>query len=110
LGAAHARGIVHRDVKPENVLHDEAGRPLVADLGLGKHVGAAGAASIALSRTSAILGTASYMAPEQLEEARSVGPAADVFALGAVPQECLPGGPVFAGAAVHEVPAAIPAG
>ncbi|MGE0708666.1 MAG: protein kinase [Planctomycetota bacterium] len=92
LGRAHARGIVHRDLKPANVLFDAAGAPHIADLGLAKHFGTASAlAEAALSRTGEARGTPGYMAPEQLEDAKNVGPAADVFALGAILYECLSG-------------------
>ncbi len=106
LGAAHAKGIVHRDVKPENVLFDAGGRPLIADLGLAKHFDSAtpGASqSVALSRTGEFRGTAGYMPPEQMLDAKSVGPGGDVFALGAVLYECLVGEPAFFGETVIEV-------
>ena len=105
LGRAHERGIVHRDVKPENVLFAGPGtaRPLVADLGLAKHFGPGASESVSLSRTGEIRGTVCYMAPEQLEDAKSVGPPADVFALGAVLYECLAGRPAFAGESALEV-------
>jgi WD40 repeat protein/serine/threonine protein kinase len=106
MGRAHARGIVHRDLKPENVLFDREGRPHVADLGLAKHFleGAPGAAaSVSLSRTGEFRGTAGYMAPEQMNDAKSVGPQADVFALGAILYECLSGRPPFEGESVIEL-------
>ncbi len=98
LGRAHSLGIVHRDVKPENILFTAEGRPLVADLGLAKHYtedvpGAS--ASVELSRVGETRGTAGYMAPEQIGGARDVGPPADIFALGAVIYECLTGDPPF---------------
>ncbi len=99
LGRAHARGIVHRDLKPENILFTADDRPLVADLGLAKHFTkeAAGAAqSISLSRGGELRGTAGYMAPEQMKDAKNVGPAADIFAVGAILYECLTGQPAFA--------------
>src|SRR5581483_12298266 len=98
LGRAAAMGVVHRDLKPENVLFDAAGRSLIADLGLAKHFeeGAPGASqSVSLSRDGTILGTAGYMAPEQLVDAKSVGPEADVFSLGAVLYACLAGVPAY---------------
>jgi serine/threonine-protein kinase len=106
LGAAHALGIVHRDVKPENVLYSARGEPLLADLGLAKHFddSAPGASrSASLSKTGQLLGTANYMAPEQAVDAKSAGPPADVFALGAVLYECLAGTPAFSGENVLEV-------
>ncbi len=106
LGAAHARGIVHRDVKPENVLYTRDGKPLLADLGLAKHFdrGAAGGSqSVSLSRAGGFRGTAGYVAPEQIEDARRVGPACDVYSLGAVLYECLTGRPVHEGDSVVEL-------
>ena len=100
LGRAHERGIIHRDVKPENILFTESGRPLVADLGLAKHFDpqARGASqSVKLTTAGVFKGTAGYAPPEQLEDAARVGPPADVFALGAVLYECLAGRPVFCG-------------
>ena len=113
LGAAHARGIVHRDVKPENLLFAGQGRVLVADLGLAKHFdrGVEGA-SLSMSQTvhGTVKGTAGYMAPEQLEDASRAGPAADVFALGAVLYECLAGRPAFEGPNVVELLARVGSG
>ncbi|HZU95260.1 MAG TPA: protein kinase [Planctomycetota bacterium] len=94
LGRAHERGIVHRDVKPGNVLFDAEGNPFVADLGFAKHFtrdvpGASQSATV--SATGTIAGTAGYMAPEQLQGASRIGPEADVFALGVILYECLEG-------------------
>jgi len=98
---AHALGIVHRDLKPENVMLDGRGRPLVADLGLARHFVSAG--SVAISKSSELLGTAGYMSPEQMRDPRTVGPQADVFALGAILYECLAGRMAFAGGTVLEM-------
>jgi serine/threonine-protein kinase len=106
LGAAHSLGIVHRDVKPENILFTQEGRALLADLGLAKHFDRlAPGASRSVSQTAAgdLRGTAGYLAPEQLEDASKAGPPADVFALGAVLYECLAGRPAFPGATVLEM-------
>jgi len=115
---AHAHGIVHRDLKPENVLlsfgrerpaHAAgdalAGRsrlneavPKVADFGLAKRLDDASGKTA----TGALLGTPSYMAPEQARGKKDVGPAADVYALGAILYECLTGRPPFQGATPME--------
>ncbi len=103
LGEAHARGIVHRDVKPENILFTEKGRPLIADLGLAKHftrLVPGASQSLALTTQGAFKGTPGYSAPEQLGDTGGVGPPADVFALGAVLYECLAGRPAFPGETV----------
>ena len=105
LGRAHARGIVHRDLKPENVLFTAEGVPLVADLGIAKHVdsGEGTATTPGLSRSGELRGTIGYMAPEQATSSKTVGPASDVFALGAILYECLAGAPAFPGTNPLEV-------
>jgi len=90
--AAHDRGVVHRDLKPANVLFTADCEPKVADFGLAK-VGDTG-----LTASGAVMGTPAYMAPEQARgDMRHVGPATDVWALGAVLYECLTGRPPFHG-------------
>ena len=113
LGKAHALGIVHRDLKPENILFTASGKALVADLGLAKHFdrsGPGGHHSLSLTAQGVTKGTAGYMAPEQLEDAKNVGPPADVFALGAVLYECLGGRPAFPGDSAVEVLAKVSSG
>jgi len=100
LAALHARGIVHRDLKPANVLlaGGDTKRCKLVDLGLARSQG-----DVALTLAGAVLGTPRYMAPEQARGEQSVGPRADVFALGAVLYECLAGRHAFAGTGVLEV-------
>ncbi|MFO0619078.1 MAG: serine/threonine-protein kinase [Polyangiaceae bacterium] len=95
LAALHARGIVHRDVKPSNVALD-GGDPSAAtllDLGIARPL----FATEALTGTNLALGTIGYMAPEQARGERDVDARADVFALGALLYECLAGEPAFGG-------------
>jgi serine/threonine-protein kinase len=97
LDALHERGIVHRDVKPENVLLDGDGNAALTDFGLAK-----GDAYTVLTRPGEVMGTLDYIAPELIEGA-AAAPAADVYALGCVAYECLTGAPPFAGKNVFEV-------
>ncbi|MEV0146362.1 MULTISPECIES: serine/threonine-protein kinase [unclassified Nonomuraea] len=85
LGAAHAQGIVHRDVKPANLMIRPDGRVALTDFGIAHSVSAG-----QLTATGAMLGSAAYCAPE-LATASGVTPAADVYALGVVAYECLTG-------------------
>jgi WD40 repeat protein len=104
MAYAHAKGVIHRDLKPSNVLLSgppEAAlgqcEPKISDFGLAKLVTGIG---VSVTRTSDILGTPSYMSPEQAGEGKKIGPAADTYALGAILYECLTGRPPFLGETV----------
>ena len=92
--AAHERGVIHRDLTPSNVLLTPEGEPKIVDFGLAKLT----IGGMERTRSGDILGTPSYMAPEQaIGQSKGVGPAADVYALGAILYEMLTGRPPFKG-------------
>ena len=99
IAEAHRLGLVHRDLKPANVLLAADGTPKITDFGLVKWL----AADSRVTATDSIMGSPSYMAPEQAEgHTDRVGPAADVYALGAILYELLTGRPPFRAATVLE--------
>jgi serine/threonine-protein kinase len=94
LTALHRRGLIHRDVKPSNVLLED-GRALLSDFGLAK-----GAALTVLTKPGQLVGTPQYLAPELLEGGEA-SPASDIYAFGCVVFECLTGRPPFTGTALE---------
>jgi serine/threonine protein kinase/Tol biopolymer transport system component len=114
LGAAHARGIIHRDIKPTNVLVNEEGDVKVVDFGLVKQLGdgqtpeSTPDANTLMTRTASnmIVGTPLYLSPEQAMGAE-VDARSDLFAIGALLYECLAGRPAFSGGSVLEIGAQI---
>jgi eukaryotic-like serine/threonine-protein kinase len=98
IQAAHEKGILHRDLKPANVLLTKDGVPKITDFGLARKIDEAG-----LTASGAILGTPSYMAPEQAGgKTKEICPATDVYGLGAILYECLTGKAPFKAATLVE--------
>jgi eukaryotic-like serine/threonine-protein kinase len=97
MAYAHERGILHRDLKPANVLMTKNGTPKIADFGLAKQI--AETSDSSSTRTGTIMGTPSYMAPEQARgDTQAIGSAADQYSIGAILYEMLTGRPPFVSA------------
>ncbi len=99
MSVAHAAGIIHRDLKPSNILLTLDGKPKITDFGLAKQL----EGDSQQTRTGAIMGTPSYMAPEQAwGQTHEIGPLSDQYSLGAILYEMLVGRPPFQGATTLE--------
>src|SRR5262249_50614686 len=90
MHAAHARGVVHRDLKPAHIMLTQSGDPLVMDFGLARRF--AGPDEVRLTHTGALVGTPAYMPPEQVNgTVHGLGPACDIYSLGVLLYEVLTG-------------------
>ena len=98
LDYAHRQHVIHRDVKPENILLTNDDHALVADFGIARAVAGGGESAEQLTATGTIIGTPAYMSPEQAAGARSLDARSDIYSLGCVLYEMLAGEPPFAGA------------
>jgi len=104
MAYAHDKGVIHRDLKPSNILLAGGSHaplmdctPKISDFGLARILRTESQGAEPLTRSTDLLGTPSYMAPEQAEGRRDLGPAVDVYSLGAILYECLTGRPPFLG-------------
>jgi serine/threonine-protein kinase len=102
VAAAHSKGVIHRDLKPDNVfLVEQPVRAVkVLDFGVSKF---REQGQVSITRTGVVMGTPAYMSPEQARGAKDVGPASDLYAVGTVLYEALAGAPVFRGDSYNEV-------
>ncbi|HTI62670.1 MAG TPA: protein kinase [Gemmatimonadaceae bacterium] len=102
LQAAHDEGVIHRDVKPENILLTRSGHALLADFGIARAAGGADAAET-MTQAGLTLGTVAYMSPEQALGERELDARSDIYALGCVLFEMLTGAPPFTGPSAMSV-------
>jgi serine/threonine-protein kinase len=96
LDTLHREGLVHRDVKPANIMIDGSGISYLTDFGLAR-----GLAATVLTKPGRVVGTVDYLAPEVIR-GEQAGPAADIYALGCVTYECIAGRPPFGGTSIGE--------
>jgi serine/threonine protein kinase len=96
LDTLHNEGLVHRDVKPANIMLDKSGTSFLTDFGLAR-----GAAATVLTKPGHVVGTLDYLAPEVIK-GQPAGSAADIYALGCVTYECMAGRPPFGGGSFVE--------
>jgi len=105
LEYAHATGIVHRDIKPNNLLLDKTGSIKILDMGLARFDDGRGAVSLAgddLTKQDYAIGTAEYMAPEQVDDSANVDPRSDIYSLGCTLYRLLAGRPPYQGETVMQ--------
>jgi tetratricopeptide (TPR) repeat protein len=108
LAAAHRRGVIHRDLKPGNVMLTPDGRPMLVDFGIAKTASTARSSDLTttMTATTRVVGTPAYMSPEQIQQ-RPLDGRSDLFALGLILFECLTGRRAFEGASPIETAAAV---